>query len=325
MDATGETNLHLQFWAKFKGLEAEDLARVFVSTDEDGEDTETLQTWSDADADDTYRFFDFDLDQLGVAPADDLWVGFSLEGDENNDRMFIDEVTILELPPVPAPPPLPFGPPITIDSDFSDWAGQAVVSDPSGDQSGKIKNDVHQLYWANNVDQEINFHMIKRHTTDGLPFDGTNGQKKAVKYILFVDVNNDGDYTDDADRLVEVRYHPKATEGKTRVKVRSPTSKRVISDLGNQDWGETVGEGGLRVEFAVDWDDLGFNFGGAIRFYAISFEGGRKSPKIKDRIPDGAGDIQWSPASIFGPLMLTILFGVGVAAIWWFRGRRVWR
>ncbi len=164
--------------------------------------------------------------------------------------------------------------------------------------------------------------MIKRHTTDGLPFDGTNGQDKHGHYVLYVDGNNNGNFTESSDRIVEIHYEPKNT-GKVKIKVRAADSQAVISDNGQNNWGESKGEGGLRMEFALSWEDLGIDLGDVIRMYLISYKGKVGDPEIKDRLPD-SGDIQWSPASIFGPVLLAIITGFGIFVIWWFRGRRTW-
>lgn len=227
---------------------------------------------------------------------------------------------------IPTPTNTPVATPpagvITVDASFGDWAGQAFISDPYNDHSSGDEHDLHELYWANNLNEEVNYHMIKRHTKDGDPFDGTNGQDKHGHYILFIDGNDNGNFTESSDRKVEVHYDPKK-DGQVKIKVRRADDDSVISDSGQNLWGETVGEGGLRVEFALDWNDLGLNLGDVIRMYVISYKGKVGNPDEKDRMPD-SGDVQWSPASIFGPVLLAIVMGLGVFVIWWFRGRRTW-
>lgn len=211
---------------------------------------------------------------------------------------------------------------ITIDGSFTDWAGHAFISDPFDDQDDGSEYDLHELYWANNLNEEINYHMIKRHTEDGAPFDGSNGQDKHGKFILYIDGNNDGDFTGSSDRLVEIKHEPKK-QGRVKVKVREADDSSVISDSGWIESGETKGEGGLRVEFALSWADLGISLGDVIRMYVISYNESVSDPEVQDRMPD-SGDVQWSPASIFGPVLLGVITGFGILAIWWFRGRRVW-
>jgi hypothetical protein len=245
--------------------------------------------------------------------------------------------TSTPVPPTPVPPapvptptstPEPFvvaltvPGPITIDGSFSDWAGQAFLTDPFDDQESGHEYDLHEMYWANNLNEEVNYHMIKRHTTDGDPFDGDNGQEKHGHYLLYIDGNNNGDFTESSDRIVEIHYDPKK-DGQVKVKVRAADSPAVISDTSQNNWGETKGEGGLRVEFGLSWDDLGIDLGDVIRMYLISYKGKVHDPEERDRLPD-TGDIQWSPASIFGPVLLAIVTGFGIFVIWWYRGRRTW-
>lgn len=196
------------------------------------------------------------------------------------------------------------------------------MNDAYDDQASGYEYDLHELYWANNLNEEVNYHMIKRHTTDGNPFDGENGQDKDGKFILYIDGNNDDDFFSPSDRHIEIKHEPD-NGGRVKVKVRQGDNNGLISDTGWNDWGETEGEGGLRLEFALSWADLGISLGDVIRMYLISYKGKVGNPDEKDRLPD-SGDIQWSPASIFGPVLLALVTGFGIFVIWWFRGRRTW-
>ena len=207
-----------------------------------------------------------------------------------------------------------------LDSNFGDWVGQSFISDPFGDAIGGSRRDLHQFYWANNVDEEFNYWMIARYTTDGQPFDGGNGQTRSVLYYIRIDTNDNGDFREPGDRIVSIEYNPKATKGETRVKVKSAAGGGWIYNSGKQDWGDTDGEGGLRTEFRVAWTHLNVSFGQPTRMYVESMAGHRP----RDRAPD-SGDIQWSPASILGPWVLAAAAAVGFLAIWYFRGRHTWR
>lgn len=226
--------------------------------------------------------------------------------------------------PTPTNTPVPTPPPgiVTIDGSFGDWSGQAFISDPFNDQVGNEKYDLHEFYWANNLNEEVNYHMIKRQTRDGAPFDGTNGQDQDGQFILFIDGNNDGDFTGPSDRIVEIKHEP-GNGGVVRLKVRLAEQPSVILNAGWSKWGETSGEGGLRLEFAVNWSDLGISLGDVIRMYVVSYSQNISNPNVTDRLPD-SGDIQWSPASIFGPVLLGLITGFGILVVWWFRGRRIW-
>jgi len=210
--------------------------------------------------------------------------------------------------------------PIVLDSNFSDWIGQSFISDPFGDADDDARRDVHEFYWANNIDEEYNYWMISRYTTDGQPFDGDNGQGNSVLYHIRVDTNDNGNFGEQRDRIVVVTCDPKSTTGETRVRVQSATGGGWLYDSGNQDWGDTDGEGGLRCEFRVAWTDLNISFGQPTRMYVESMQGNN----ARDRAPD-SGDIQWSPASILGPWLLGAAAAAGLFAVWYFKGRHTWR
>jgi LPXTG-motif cell wall-anchored protein len=221
--------------------------------------------------------------------------------------------------PTPDPnfPPAPQGD-ITLDGEFNDWNGiPNLVDDP--DDASESEGDLFRLYWANDVDGTTVFWQIERYGSDGLPggaLDPTNEQSKKVKYTVFMDVNNNGDFDDPIDRHVRINYDPKASASLVTVDVRPALGGGWENIARNQDYGDSEGEGGHRVEFAVSWADLGVSFGQPIRMSVESDH--------NDRLPN-TGDIQWSPASIFGLPVLIGLFIAGVIAIWWFRGRHIWR
>ena len=138
-------------------------------------------------------------------------------------------------------------------------------------------------------------------------------QKKLVRYSLHLDMNNDGDFKDAIDRIVEVKYRPRKHNSKVDVKVRQANSRKKIAEYKKNDWGDSKEEGGARVEFGVPMDDLGFSFGSAFRMYVES--------NWDDRAPD-TGDIQWSPMPILGIIGMGVLLLGGGAGIWWFKLRR---
>ena len=210
--------------------------------------------------------------------------------------------------------------PIVLDSNFGDWAGQSFIADPVGDLAGDSRGDISDFYWANNIDEEYNYWMIARHTTDGQPFDGGNGQDKSVVYYIRIDTRDNGSFDEEGDRIVSIEYNPKATQGETRVRVKSAAGGGWLYDSGKQDRGDTVGEGGLRTELRVAWTDLNISFGQSTRMYVESIRKGNS----EDRAPD-SGDIQWSPASILGPWLLAAAAAVGFLVIWYFKGRHTWR
>ena len=234
-------------------------------------------------------------------------------------------------------------PVITLDSDFSDWTGQMYITDLTGDATDGDK-DITAFYWANNPDDEMCYWIIAR----------VNSTKN-VNYQVQFDANNDGDFADHVDRLVEVDYKPMNDDSKVTVTVLYADNGRKISETNNNDWGESKNEGASKVEFGASFEDLGISIGQTIRMYGISYTGkcyggdvyrndgdegdkddeeededdpslrglSRNSCHISDRVPD-SGDVQWAPVPILGYPLLVGMMLLGGTAIWYFTGRRRW-
>jgi hypothetical protein len=160
---------------------------------------------------------------------------------------------------VPAMPAIADNPVITLDGNFSDWEGHMYIADPIGDAAIHHR-DIIAFYWANNPDDETCYWMLER-----VPASST------VRYILFLDMNNNGDFRENVDRLVQVVYNPQQNSSFVRMIVRYGDTGQRISSVYNQDWGESSTEGGRKVEFAVSFDDLGMGIGQTIRMYAIAY------------------------------------------------------
>ncbi|GEM_PF-961575 len=320
-DVTAYPGIRIKFWAKLTGWDSGDRGRAQVSAD--GSAWTTLKTWANGDDTGQWASYDFDFAQTGVSFASgEAFVRFFVDAEDGS--LYVDDVAIEDAPTQESPPAAAPGA-IVLDSNFADWTGHALLSDPSGDSSGGARHDLHEFYWANNLDQEINYYMVRRYTSDGQPFNGENGQSRPVTYVLHLDTNNNGNYAETSDRIVQVSYEPKANHGRVRVRVRRAGNFHLIRDSGWQDFGETRGEGGLRAEFAVSWQDLGISLGAVIRMYVTSQTGSMPSPTVRDRLPDGNADVQWSPASILGPWLLAAAFALGALAIWYLKGRHIWR
>ena len=191
---------------------------------------------------------------------------------------------------------------IVLDGEFHDWEGQANIVDSASDAS-KQRGDILAFYWGDN-ESETMFWMVERATEEST---------KLVIYSVHLDMNNNGDFNDDVDRIIEVQYQPRADDSRVDVKVRRADDNFKLAEYENRDWGESEQEGGSRVEFGVSVDDLEFSFGAAFRMYVES--------NFNDRAPD-TGDIQWSPMPILGYVGLGLVLGLGGVAIWWFRLRR---
>ena len=194
--------------------------------------------------------------------------------------------------------------PIALDGEFDDWAGQAYLDDPSGDARNDV-TDLLTFYFGTNPDEATSYFMVER----------LKGGNNRLLLRLFVDANNNGDFTEAADRMISVDYRPRNNDSRVTVEVYSGDGAYLNTVAHNADWGETSKEGGLRVEWGVSFDDLGIVPNQALRMYLESGNANRPS----DRLPDG-GDIQWSPADAMGyPLLaLFALFGV----TWLFKLRK---
>ena len=198
--------------------------------------------------------------------------------------------------------------PIILDSVFSDWAGEGNITDPTGRACAE---DIAQFWWADNAGESFTYWRLDRRTC----------QKKSVTYVVFVDTNNDGVFTDNVDREVVVDYAPLQSSSDVDLTVRHADTDVTISQLTNQDWGDDKTEGGMHVEFRASFTDLGITVNQTIRMYVQSFK--YQSTIQKDRAPD-TGDIQWSPVNILGYALLAGLMLAGVLLIWRFRGRYAW-
>ncbi len=190
---------------------------------------------------------------------------------------------------------------IELDGEFEDWIGRANIVDPSGD-AGMARGDIIAFYWANNPEDETAYWMIERST----------GQIESAEYSVHLDMNDNGEFTDAVDRIVEVSYAPESSKSRVETQVRQADNSELISVDKISAWGETTAEGSSRVEFGVPYSDLGFSFGAVFRMYVESGSG--------DRAPD-TGDVQWSAIPILGYLGVGAALLVGGVAIWWFRLR----
>ena len=194
--------------------------------------------------------------------------------------------------------------PIVLDSVFTDWAGHANIDDDTGDAE-EDKWDITKFWWADNVDGSHAYWRVDR-----------VGSDKKVKYVVYIDANNDGDFGDNIDREVVVDYRPRNNDSHVDVKVRYGDTQATISHTKKNDWGESKNEGGRYVEFQASFADLGLVLNQAIRFYV-------NTDPVRDRAPD-SGDIQWSVVNILGyPLLAGLMIGATLL-LWRMRGRSAW-
>ncbi len=177
---------------------------------------------------------------------------------------------------------------IILDGQFSDWIGQAGVSDLIGDETAPF-TDLTGFYFATNSGDPTAYFMAER-----------VGANKPLNLVLHIDTSDDGIYTSSSDRYITLRYNMQGQSSSVDASLYDGTDNFLKVIASNADWGESGREGGSRVEWAVTFADLGITAGQAIRMVLESQQGGSTS--------DVVAEVQWSPASILGwPLALLIL------------------
>lgn len=200
---------------------------------------------------------------------------------------------------------------LVIDGQFDDWVGQTYIEDPPGD--GPTPNlDILTFYWGTNPNDEHIYWMMEREQPRG-------GNPRAY-YFVFLDTNNDGDYTSAQDRMVRVLYDPAKNDSEVTVTVFTGTGGQISQSSG--DWGDSRQEGGARAEWKVSFADLGIDAHQTVSMYAGA--GPNTNPNNVDRVPD-SGDITWSPVPILGWSGLVVIIVVVIGVAWYTRGRFEWR
>jgi hypothetical protein len=197
---------------------------------------------------------------------------------------------------------------ITIDGSFGDWSGQPSISDPLND-CHKAELDITSFSFTTNPGAATAYFMVRRQVAKNGP----------IGYILSVDTNNDGDYTDSSDRNVHVRYDPTSSGSRVDVTLTSGTGQSLGTVASNADWGESLPEGGLRVEWPATFTQLNITSGQPIRMRVSSRPGNSNQ---SNSICDTTGDVQWSPADALGYPLLGVLLGGALLGVVRERRRR---
>jgi len=95
VDLLGKADVHLQFWAKADSFETGEQARCLVSSD--GSNWSTVKNWEDGDDDNLYRFYDIDLSPYTLSSQ--FWVAFEADMVEEDDYLFIDDLSVRPVAP----------------------------------------------------------------------------------------------------------------------------------------------------------------------------------------------------------------------------------
>ena len=306
VDLAGSEGLELTVWVRADSLKSGDFATLHVG--EPGSLVE-VQRWEASDGvgpEDVgeHHLYSFDLEPYFTGGLLRIQFESHLAGEEG--QILVDEVVISDDEPPQADAdavgPLPDTSVIALDGNFEDWVGRVNIVDPPGD-ARKARGDIIGFHWANNPDDETAYWMIER----------PPGQDDDARYSLHLDMNDNGDFADAVDRIVEVRYDPGSSRSRVETRVRRADNNQLIAIFKKRDWGETTIEGSSRVEFGVPYSDLGFSFGSVFRMYVESSYG--------DRAPD-TGDVQWSAIPILGYVGVGAALLAGGLAIWWLRLRK---
>ena len=90
-DLSGKSSLRLQFWAKARSLEGSD--EVYCKVSPDDTTWTTVKTWTSADSDDTYHFYDIDLSPYTM--SSEFWIAFESGMNNNSDFFYVDDIEIV--------------------------------------------------------------------------------------------------------------------------------------------------------------------------------------------------------------------------------------
>lgn len=220
---------------------------------------------------------------------------------------------------------------IVLDGSFRDWSGRDHVADLRGD-AFRNQADVVNVSWVVTDGGPSIFWMVERQVP-GKQGEGAAGEGPEVFYEVHVDSNDNGEFLEHGDRVVQVHYVPRNRQGTVNITVRYADTRKVISKATDKDWGEPTSAGGGRVEFAASFSDLGIGIGQPVRMFVTSSDGTYEESsageaqesemKVIDRVPD-AGEIESAHASVAGTVLLAFVVVTGAAATAYFKRRREW-
>lgn len=96
LDLSGQSDVHLQFWAKVDSFEAGDFVDLLVGPS--GSMT-VVKTWTNADDDNTYHFVDIDLSSYTITMYSEFYIAFDAEMSGTGDYFYVDDLVIRVVPP----------------------------------------------------------------------------------------------------------------------------------------------------------------------------------------------------------------------------------
>ena len=90
VNLSGQTGVHLTFYAKVSSFEGSDNAAALVSSD--GSNWTTVKSWTSADSDNVYKLVDIDLSSFTMTSQ--FFIAFEGNMSNSGDRLLIDNVEI---------------------------------------------------------------------------------------------------------------------------------------------------------------------------------------------------------------------------------------
>lgn len=188
--------------------------------------------------------------------------------------------------------------PIVLDGQFGEWAGQPAISDPAGD-CGQEGADIVSFAFGTNPDDSTAYFMATRAV----------GSNQPLGLRLLLDTNNNGNYSEPSDRIVEVRYQTQNTDSRVDVTLLDGTGAALATIANNANWGDSNASGGTRIEWGVSFAQLGILAGQAVRMTLHARQGNIAGTSTCD----GTAEVQWSPADAlgWGLLALALIGGAG--------------
>jgi hypothetical protein len=94
VNLSGQTNVHLQFWAKVYSFESADTLSLLVGP---SGGMVVAKTWTPADSDNTYHFVDIDLSSYTMSSQ--FYVAFDADMSGTGDYFYVDDLVWKVVPP----------------------------------------------------------------------------------------------------------------------------------------------------------------------------------------------------------------------------------
>jgi hypothetical protein len=90
VDLSSAVSAHLRFWAKVNSFEGSENATALISPD--GTDWTVVRTWTIADSDNTYHFYDINLSSYSLTSQ--FWIAFKANMGQTTDYFYVDYLDI---------------------------------------------------------------------------------------------------------------------------------------------------------------------------------------------------------------------------------------